>query len=137
LSVLIVISLIFVDWRNQMTMVESTPVTTSAHAVEYEQVVSANVRMYLHMRGISQAELSVPLGLKPPAVSLKLNNKTTWSLPDLVNTADFLGVSIEDLLDDTLLRKMEHRYAQNNRKAADVSAASELPRLGLNQRHFD
>lgn len=89
------------------TMIESA---TTTHARHYEETIAHNIRMYLTARGITQASLAEPLGLKPSAVSMKMRGKTSWSIPDVVNAADFLGVAPEDLMDDTLVSQFESKY---------------------------
>lgn len=46
------------------------------------------------------------MGLQTSAVSMKMTGKTTWSLADMVKAAAFLGVSLDDLTDDTIMISM-------------------------------
>ncbi len=46
------------------------------------------------------------MGLQTSAVSMKMTGKTTWSLADMVKAAAFLGVSLDDLTDDTIMVSM-------------------------------
>lgn len=39
-------------------------------------------------------------------VSAKMKNKNTWSIPDIAALADYFGVPVTSLLDDTLMRQM-------------------------------
>ena len=36
----------------------------------------------------------------------KMKNKNTWSIPDIAALADYFGVPVMSLLDDTLMRQM-------------------------------
>ncbi len=96
------------------TMIE--PATTT-HARHYEETIAHNIRMYLTARGITQASLAEPLGIKPSAVSMKMRGKTSWSIPDVVRAADFFGVTPEDLMDDTLVNQFESKYKKTPAEA--------------------
>lgn len=91
------------------TMIE---LGTTTHARHYEETIAHNIRMYLTARGITQASLAEPLGLKPSAVSMKMRGKTSWSISNVVNAADFLGVAPEDLMDDTLVNQFDRKYKE-------------------------
>ncbi|WP_368491571.1 helix-turn-helix domain-containing protein [Bifidobacterium tibiigranuli] len=84
-----------------------------------------------------QSSLAEPLGIRQSSVSMKMKGNTAWSVADVVNAADFLGVLPEDLLDDSVLRSAQAKYGARTKKAAGGPAAVKLPQLGLNQRHFD
>ena len=45
-------------------------------------------------------------GLPSPSASAKMKNKNTWSIPDIAALADYFGVPVTSLLDDTLMRQM-------------------------------
>ena len=44
--------------------------------------------------------------LPSPSASAKMKNKNTWSIPDIAALADYFGVPVMSLLDDTLMRQM-------------------------------
>jgi peptidyl-prolyl cis-trans isomerase A (cyclophilin A) len=71
-----------------------------------EKVICVNVRMWLTLRGQNQAALADYLGVKAATVSMKMNGRSVWSVPDLVNTANFLGTTPEALMDDSFLEKV-------------------------------
>lgn len=70
------------------------------------KVISFNVKMLLAAQGLNQSDLSRALNLTRSAMSYKLTGKTTWSVPDLINTANFLGTTATALMDDSLMRQM-------------------------------
>ncbi|OZG51634.1 peptidyl-prolyl cis-trans isomerase [Pseudoscardovia radai] len=74
--------------------------------VRYERVVAFNIRQRLTAQHRSQRELADFMGLQTSAVSMKMTGKTTWSLADMVKAAAFLGVSLDDLTDDTIMVSM-------------------------------
>lgn len=91
-------------------MTATTQTTALTHAQMYEKVLIQNVRSYLVERGIPQQELAAALNIRPSSLSMKMRGKNAWSLADLVNTADFLGVRPEDLLDDSVVRASRAKY---------------------------
>ncbi|GEM_PF-1564715 len=93
---------------------------------DVDPVISYNVKMLLADRGYSQTALGEALGLKRSGVSLKLSGRTTWSGTDMVNAAHFLGVSLDVLVDDSLMRQMKELRGTQNEKAA---AGNTRPRL--------
>ena len=90
-------------------------------AKQVEETISFNVKIRLAAAGRSQVDLANYLGVKRSTVSVKLAGKTPWSVPDLVNTANFLDTTPEELMDDTYMRQMGY-----NEKAA---AGNTRPRL--------
>ena len=62
--------------------------------------------MLLTAYGYSQSSLAEAMGIGRSAMSLKMSGKTGWSVYDLVNASRFLKVSTEQLLDDSLMRRM-------------------------------
>lgn len=71
-----------------------------------ESVISFNVKVMLTATGKSQAGLADYLGLRRSTISVKLSGKTQWSVPDLVNTANFLDTTPEALMDDSMMKAM-------------------------------
>lgn len=81
-------------------------------AQRMERVIARNVRFYLSARGLQQASLAEPMGIKPSALSQKMTGRITWSVADLVNAARFLGVKPEDLMDDALIEQIDRKYGE-------------------------
>ena len=54
-------------------------------------------------------------------VSAKMKNKNTWSIPDIAALADYFGVPVTSLLDDTLMRQM---LGEGNLGASLVAATT-------------
>ena len=75
-------------------------------AMHMEEVVAWNVKILLTARRASQLALAEALGIKKAAMSRKINGYISWSLADVVKAARFLGTTPEDLMDDTLMKKM-------------------------------
>ena len=75
-------------------------------AMHMEEVVAWNVKILLTARRASQLDLAEALGIKKAAMSRKINGYISWSLADVVKAARFLGTTPEDLMDDTLMKKM-------------------------------
>ena len=73
---------------------------------QLESTITFNVKMLLTAYGYSQSSLAEAMGIGRSAMSLKMSGKTGWSAYDLVNASRFLKVSTEQLLDDSLMRRM-------------------------------
>lgn len=114
----------------KMTAFAEAP-TQHLSTSDVDPVISYNVKMLLADRGYSQTALGEALGLKRSGVSLKLSGRTTWSGTDMVNAAHFLGVSLDVLVDDSLMRQMkELRGTQNEKTAAGNTQAAAVRRIG-------
>lgn len=61
--------------------------------VDSDTTVSANVRVYMALRGEAHDDLAAALGVSRPAVSARLNGRTAWSLDDLDKLAQHYGVT--------------------------------------------
>ncbi|MDF7641468.1 hypothetical protein PT279_07710 [Bifidobacterium sp. ESL0784] len=74
----------------------------------YEQrVVSWNVAALLADRKLSKASLAAALGITRQSLYAKMKCSTVWTVPDLAETAEFLGTSVQSLLDDRLMRSVK------------------------------
>ena len=82
-------------------------------ALHMEKVVAWNVKMLLTARRASQLALAEALGIKKAAMSRKINGYISWSLADVVKAARFLGTTPENLMDDTLMKKMTDASSQD------------------------
>ena len=76
-------------------------------AERVERIISTNVKMRLAAKNISQVSLAAYLGVRATTVSMKLKGKSSWSVPDLVKTATFLGTTPETLMDATFIEEMD------------------------------
>ena len=92
-----------------MTLATTTP-TAPTTAQHYEDTISRNVRLYLSLQSIPQTRLAEALNLTAATISQKLTGRVSWSVADLVNTANFLGVRPEDLMDDALIEQIDRKY---------------------------
>ena len=75
----------------------------------------------LTAHGLSQTALTEPLKMTRGGVSAKMKNKNTWSIPDIAALADYFGVPVMSLLDDTLMRQM---LGERNLGASLVAATT-------------
>ena len=75
----------------------------------------------LTAHGLSQTALTEPLKMTRGGVSAKMKNKNTWSIPDIAALADYFGVPVMSLLDDTLMRQM---LGEGNLGASLVAATT-------------
>ena len=75
----------------------------------------------LTAHGLSQTVLTEPLKMTGGGVSAKMKNKNTWSIPDIAALADYFGVPVMSLLDDTLMRQM---LGERNLGASLVAATT-------------
>lgn len=71
-----------------------------------QKVIVWNISMLLTAHGLSQTALTEPLKMTRGGVSAKMKNKNTWSIPDIAALADYFGVPVTSLLDDTLMHQM-------------------------------
>ena len=85
-----------------MTAIAQSPKISATYL---EEVISYNIRLLLNAKDLSQTALAQALGIKRSAMSLKINGKNSWSVPDLAKAAAFLNTTPEALMDDTLLRQ--------------------------------
>lgn len=86
-----------------------------------QKVIVWNISMLLTAHGLSQTALTEPLKMTRGGVSAKMKNKNTWSIPDIAALADYFGVSVTSLLDDTLMRQM---LGERNLGASLVAATT-------------
>ena len=71
--------------------------------IELRQALSGEVRAWLGRRNVSQAGLSRELGLNPSAVSRRLRGDVDFTLWELAQIADWLEISLADLLGPDIL----------------------------------
>ena len=63
-----------------------------------DEAIGVRVNELLFRTRRTRKQLGEALGLSGPAVSKKIYGKATWSVLDLIETAEFLGVDTADLL---------------------------------------
>ena len=83
------------------------------------QFVPGSTSLTAH--GLSQTALTEPLKMTRGGVSAKMKNKNTWSIPDIAALADYFGVPVMSLLDDTLMHQM---LGERNLGASLVAATT-------------
>lgn len=101
------------------TMTVEKAHTSTIDPTYVDSVISFNVRILLAARKESQVALGEALGIKRAAVSQKMTGKSAWSASDLVITAQFLGVDVKVLLDNSLMKRMASLRNENT-AVADV-----------------
>ena len=77
-----------------MTVMNDSYIST----MSINEIIGERVSIWLRRRGLMQMDLANYLGLKKPVVSRKISGHVAWSAIDLVRTAAFLDLNIEDLL---------------------------------------
>ncbi|KFJ02903.1 plasmid maintenance system antidote protein [Bifidobacterium subtile] len=87
-------------------------------ATRVEETISFNVKIRLAALGLNQSALADYLGIKRSTISVKLNGKSVWTVPDLVNTANYLETTPEALMDDSMMSQMPSR--NKNAAVADT-----------------
>jgi transcriptional regulator with XRE-family HTH domain len=63
-----------------------------------DQITGEKVHILLRRRGIQQQELADVLGIAQTSASRKILGKRSWTLDELLATAQFLEVAVTDLL---------------------------------------
>ena len=112
---------------------------------QVENVISFNVKVMLTATGKSQSSLADYLGVRRSTISVKLSGKTQWSVPDLVNTANFLNTTPEALMDDSMMKTINRMGIQQGSLTPAGAAmpryflmpeSSECPGCDSNARHL-
>lgn len=62
--------------------------------------VNATIRAELARRGFTQGDLAAAIGLHQVTVSQRMVGRRQWALDELQRVADYLGISLVDLVDD-------------------------------------
>lgn len=116
-------------------------------AARFVDIVRYNIRRYMRLTGKLQKDLASAMGISRPAVTLILNGTTKPKLDQIFLAASALGITVNDLIDDTyylqdeaFIKQMHNsvntELTKNPRRHA-VGNDGELLRLGLNQRPSD
>ena len=70
----------------------------AAQKLAADRAIGLTVDQQLRAQVIEQRELAALLGVSGPSVSKKLRGLVGWSATELLVTAEFLGVKVEDLM---------------------------------------
>lgn len=71
--------------------------------------VSSEVRAWLARRQLTQRNLASHLGISTTSLSFRMKGKTPWSIVELAQVADWLDISLAQLLGDQLLNEKTPR----------------------------
>lgn len=61
-----------------------------------------NLNMFMQLEGKMRKDLAKHMGKMPQSLSRQFSRGSNWSLNDTVRAAEFVGVSVDVLLDPTL-----------------------------------
>ena len=111
-----------------MTLADASPVANSVDPeseVEYvEKIVRYNIRRYCQLLGRSQNSLAPALGVTSGAVSQMMTGYSRLKFGQVYLVAKELGVSVDDLMDDSAYRQdeelREKMLDKSKRTPADV-----------------
>ena len=81
--------------------VTETSEQVKIEAQRFEDVARYNIRRYMRLTGKIQKDLAHALGVSRPTITLMLKGETKINLRQLFLIAKALGVTVEDLIDDT------------------------------------
>ena len=71
---------------------------TRTDSLTADRAIGTTVNQYLFVRDIQAQELAQVLGLTKSSVSRKLRGTVGWSATELLLTAGFLGLQVQDLM---------------------------------------
>ena len=81
--------------------VTETSEQVKIEAQRFEDVARYNIRRYMRLTGKIQKDLAHALGVSRPTITLMLKGETKINLRQVFFIAKALGVTVEDLIDDT------------------------------------
>ena len=81
--------------------VTETSEQVKIEAQRFEDVARYNIRRYMRLTGKIQKDLAHALGVSRPTLTLRLKGETKLNLRHVFLIAKALGVTVEDLIDDT------------------------------------
>ena len=84
-----------------MTVTQVKPQIDVDGAARFLDIVRYNIRRYMRLTGKLQKDLAHAMGISRPAVTLILNGTTKPKLDQIYLAASALGVTVNDLIDDT------------------------------------
>ena len=94
-------------------------------ANQVEKAISFNVKIRLAAKGLNQTDLAKYLGVKRSTISVKLAGKSAWSVSDLVNTANFLDTTPDELMNDVFMSELGMKKNQDQQ---DILVNTGTPR---------
>ena len=109
-----------------MTTVAPAPITdqyrseSEKEAQRFADVVRYNIRRYMRLTGVLQKDIAKATGISRPAVTLMLNGGSELRLERVYLIAKELGVTFDDLFDDTYYKQDEdflNKMSQEMKKA--------------------
>lgn len=114
------------------TATDTTIVNVDKEAAHFLDVVRYNIRRYMRLRGVTQQPLSEILHLTRPAVSQLLTGSSRLRMDQVFIIAQYLGVSMSDLMDETAYRQDEELRQRMHwdTKKAPVATRPRLDEVG-------
>lgn len=76
---------------------------TAAATLEMNVRVANEVRSWLARRQLTQRQLASILGISPGSLSFRMKGKTPWTFSELVVAANWLDISLAQLLGEELV----------------------------------
>lgn len=102
---------------------------------ERSELIASEIRAWLARRKLTQGDLARHLGIARSAVSVRMSGARDFTLVELMEIAEWLDVTLADLLGPEILRT--RRSPRTELVGAGASEASEkLLRLDSNQQPF-
>lgn len=111
-----------------MTATESVRVRTEEDRIE--EVIRYNIRRYLRLLGRSQNSLAPEMGVTSGSISQMMTGFTVLKFRQVYKVAKALGVTIDDLMDDTYIRQDEEfmeKMRDNTASTKNIPAEREDP----------
>ena len=109
---------------------------TLGNGDERTALIASEVRAWLARRHLTQTDLAKHLGIARGAISLRTTGKRDFTVVELMEIADWLGISLAELLGPNILQARRSPHTELVGAGASGPAAS-LPRLDSNQQPFD
>ena len=89
-----------------MTAIDALHDVSPRQMAKYKmKVLSFNVQHLLAARGKTQDGLATYLGIKKSGTSLKIS-RASWKLDEALLVAEYLGVTLDELTNDTVMRML-------------------------------
>ena len=93
-----------------------------------------NVKMFLRVKGMTQRELADALYVNPATITGWINGRQFMSVPMLIYLADFMAVSIEDLL-FRKITELDFRFGIDHPERSTIAmTASDTAELAMHLR---
>lgn len=95
-----------------MTAAVNAPMASAKTIHRIEEVARYNIKRYMRLTGVTQGDLSRATGISRPSISQMLSGDFRLKFAYIAIAADVLGVSLNDLMDDTYIRQDEEFMAK-------------------------